>query len=258
MNQGERDELKCKIFLVYLRDNRKSLLSEQISSVGFMGTEFKQLPTSFDCNTLSTINEKDLYKLASSLGIGKAPTGAKADVEINGVGVSLKSQSAAPAALVNHTNRIGFQFACLQSNTDIKQLDDIIDEYWRLRMSGRIAEDVKNSDPICPFLSYKNYMKPILEYFLFSGTGSKISNAPAEYLIEFENPVDIDTYKKLTKSDAVDAVWPKLVFSLRAKKGMPKDYNPDTYTGKGAESIKKWVMFHSDDYRGALHIRATK
>lgn len=255
MNVGERDELICKIYLTYKRDTHSPLFGDLIKSVGFMGTEYRSLPSNFNIRSLTGMSDSALQQLAQSLGMGKAPTGAKADVYINGIGVSLKSLAAAPAALVNHTARPGFEFACRNARTTVDTLDEIVNRYWELRMSGVITEDTRISDVNCPFRPYKEYLRPILEYFLFKGTGSRLSNAPAEYLIEFSDPLNDHTYRKLTKADAVDAVWPHLIFSLRAKKGMPQNYNPQAYRGANAASIAKWVRYHSGDYRGALHIR---
>lgn len=258
MNQGEIDEIKCKIVLTHMRDQCIPLFGETIQSVGFANVEYHALPTNFTLEDLRFISESDLIRIAHYIGVEKAATGAKADVEINHIGVSLKSMSAAPAALVNHTNRKGFEFTCHTVGVDIQELDSIIDDYWELRTNGQIAEDTKIIDPLCPFNTHKEYMRPILEYFLFTGTGSKLSRYPAEYLIKITDPLDSTTYEKLSKSEAFDELWPNLIFSLRAKKGMPKNYNPQTYTGNGAESIAKWVRFSSGDYRGALHIRATR
>lgn len=258
MNVGERDELIFKIYMTYKRDYGEALFGEIIDSVSFDGEEFGSLPEGFDLRSMLRMDDFALDRLASSLGINKAPTGAKADVYINGEGVSLKSLAAAPAALVNHTARPGFEFACANANTSIDLLDDIVEDYWDKRMQGIITEDTRISDINCPFRNYKEYLRPILEYFLFEGTGSKLSDFPADYIIEFNNPLNESTYRLLTKEDAVNDVWPKLIFSLRSKKGMPRDYNLNTYRGKNAASIARWVRYHSGDYRGALHIRATK
>lgn len=258
MNIGERDELIFKLIMTYKRDHNQTLFGQPVRSVGFMGKEFGRLPVDFTITGLNGMSDIQLETIASSIGSGKAPTGTKADVEINGQGVSLKSLRAAPAALVNHTSRPGFEFACKNAGVSIDTLDIIIDDYWDKRMSGVITEDTRTADANCPFSRYRAYLGPILEYFLFDGTGSKLSVAPAEYLIEFSNPFDENSYKKLNRQDAVSEIWPKLIFSLRAKKGMPSNYDVNTYSGKGAASIAKWVRYHSNDYRGALHIRTSK
>ena len=258
MNEGEKDELLFKIQLVYMRDNDKALFGEKLTSVGFKSSEYKTIPKNINLSSLKSMSDSELKDLSSIIGISKASTGCKADVYINGIGVSLKSLQAAPAALVNHTARPGFEFACKNANVDIETLDEIVNHYWELRMNGKIAEDIRNSDIDCPFKDKKDYMKPILEYFLFVGSGRKISIAPAEYIIEFLDPLNPSTYKKLTKKDAVEEFWPNLTFSIRAKKGMPKNYKLESYNGRNAASIAKWVRFFSGDYRGALHIRISK
>jgi hypothetical protein len=258
MNVGERDELIFKLIMIYKRDHNETLFGQPIKSVGFMGKEFGKLPVDFTITELKEMSDIQIETIASSIGSKKAPTGAKADVEINGEGISLKSLRAALDALVNHTSRPGFEFACQNTRVSIENLDIIIDDYWNKRMSGIIAEDTRTTDLNCPFSGYKEYLGPILEYFLFDGTGSKLSIAPAKYLIEFSNPYDESSYKRLNRQDAVDAIWPKLIFSLRAKKGMPSCYNVNTYNGKNAASIAKWVRYYSNEYRGALHIRTSK
>lgn len=258
MNVGERNELIFKIILVHKRDNRLRLFNQPITSVGFMNKEYSRLPHNFNINSLTTMSDNELNDFTESIGIGKAPAGAKADVYINRIGVSLKSLEAAPAALVNHTKRPGFEFACQQKHININELDSIIDEYWSKRQNGLIKEDTRTTDPNCPFVSHRDYLRPLLEYFLFEGTGTKLSIAPAEYIIEFSNPFDETKYRKLNKFEAVNNIWSKLIFSLRATKGMPKNYNINTYTGKNAESIARWVRYCNNKYRGALHIRTSK
>lgn len=254
MNSGERDELLIKLYLVTMRDNGASLNGAQIKSVGFDGTEYRSIPTII-ANKFRTLTNEELAELTNSLSIGKAPGGAKSDVYINGIGYSLKSSSAAPSALVNHTSRPGFENVCNKVGVNIKELDKTIDEYWRLRFAGIIAEDTKISDSNCPFKNSKELIKPILEYFLFIGTGSKDSNYPAKYVLEFSNPCDTTTWKILNPSTAVDLIWDNLIFCLRAKKGMPANYNKETYCKPNAESIARWTEYCSGDYRGALHIR---
>lgn len=262
MNEGERDEFIFKILLTKRRDEGGELFGVKIQRVGFGNVlipndylEYGSIPNNFDINSLKELSDDSLKDFANSLGIDKALPKAKADIYINNVGISLKSLRSSPPALVNHTSRPGFEFACNNKNISIGELDEIINDYWRLRIDGIIGEDTCISDSNCPFKYHKEYLKPILDYFLFVDTGSGLSKYPAVYLIEFSDPFNYLTYKKLTAADAVEECWNKLIFSLRAKKGMPKNYNPDTYSGKNCDSISKWVQFINGDYRGALHIR---
>lgn len=257
MNAGERDELLIKLYLVTMRDNGASLNGIKIKSVGFGSIEYRPIPEGIS-KDFYLLNDNDLTKLASLIGISKAGVYDKSDVYINGSGFSLKSFSAAPPALVNHTARPGFETACKYARVDINELDKLVDSYWDLRFKGIISEDVRNSDINSPFKDAKNILKPILEYFLFIGSGRGPSNYGADYILDYSQPHNPSTWHILDPSTAVNLVWDRLIFSLRAKKGMPSNYDKKTYCKPNAESIGRWTQYHSGDYRGALHIRAHK
>jgi len=260
MNVGERGEILLKIKLTEKRDRGETFNGEAIISVGFDGREYGSVPQEYYDIGESVIDNSryDGYieKIARVMSIGKASTSNKSDIHINRKGYSVKS-SAVRAALINHTNRSGFERVCGEVKTDIGPLDEMINEYWHRRMQGIINEDISNSNPNSPFKDHKEYFRPILEYFLFSGSGSRKSANPAEYILEYSKFFDDKTWSVLTKEEAVDKVWPNLVFSLRSKKGMPQNYTLD-YRGPDAESIKKWVRKMDGQYKGALHVRVSK
>ncbi len=184
----------------------------------------------------------------------KAPAGAKADLEINGIRYSVKNSRGAKAAIVNHTSRKGFLKIISVLGMNISPLDTIIDEYWEKRTAGTIKEDICNSAESSPFSSHKRYLKPILEYFLFTGTPRGVSPFPADKMFIFSNPEDTHTYQILTQSEAVDSLWDNLTFSVRSKKGMPT-----TYDEVRDIDLAPWVRFYptaTSSPKGALHIRS--
>jgi hypothetical protein len=259
MNSGERDEFLAVIRLTQMRDAGKSLpLLEQITSVGFKGLEYKSSQWCYGSGepTLS-ITDSALTSEADSMGFKKAGKFDKADVYVNGFGVSLKSMRNAAPALINHTTRPGWARICKKLNLDIAQLDSIIEGYWKLRQSGVIKEDTFNGDSHSPFRNHKEYLQPLLEYFLFLGTSSKDSNSPASYLLDFNSPIKESTWEIFTPEGVIDLIWAKLVFCVRSKKGMPTGY-PSERNRADHESVKLWTKFHQEQYRGALHMRKLK
>ncbi|MFC1505462.1 hypothetical protein ACFLQ6_00165 [Thermoproteota archaeon] len=191
--------------------------------------------------------------------ISKAPVWAKRDVLINGKGYSLKSTRAAPPAIVNHTTREKWLRVCTEIRVRIDKLDIMVSEYWKLRKGKRIGEDVNANNPLCPFVNSEErrlYLKPLINYFLFNGTGSKSSQYPADFILEFDDPTNNATWKIFDKNSAFDTFWPNMVFSVRSKKGMPSKYPNIGYEIKC--QIEPWVKFIDGDYRGALHIRSKK
>jgi hypothetical protein len=190
-------------------------------------------------------------------GISKAPTKAKRDVLINGKGYSLKSTRAARTAIVNHTTREKWIRVCDVLDLKMDMLDEMVSEYWELRIGGKIAEDINTTSTYCPFGNNpqrKKYLKTLINYFLFDGSGSKESHYPAEYVLKFTNPSDPSTWKIFDRQSAFDAMWPEMVFSMRSEKGMPRNY-PNISDAKKKAMIEPWAKYVDGGYRGSLHIR---
>lgn len=249
-NIGEFDEMKAKLHLIELRDAGKSITINgkqvRVFSVGNGGIECKPLPIGTD---LSQLTDFQIEKLAKRLGAFKAPTGSKADVYLNGLGISVKSHRGANPAFLNHTHRAGLLKVCKRVGSDIKQLDKIIKEYWKKRNAGIIGEDVKNSDPNSPFRKHLTYLKPILNYFLFKGSAQKDSDSPADFILDFTDPLNEKGWK-FSKEDYIEDNWDFFVFSLRSK-GIP-----DTFPNcKDAKLIETWVQLSNGKLKGTLHGR---
>jgi hypothetical protein len=260
MNRGERDELIAQIKVIDLRKRRSILgMLGEVRSVRSVMTkrEYSDLPGSFNFRNLTNFSNEQLQHIAHELGIRKAGTSYKADSLINDIPISIKSMNHAPPALVNHTTRPGFERIAKLNGGNILLLDEIIDEYWRLRQSKLISEDLKNNNPLSPFKNKKELLRPFLNYFLFKGTGSKTSVLPAKYILSFTDPTNTISWKLHDESNAVDLYWIDLIFSIRAKKGMPSGY-PDKMSRMLAgkkPSIDRWTKYIDSEYRGALHIR---
>lgn len=263
INSGEVNELLVKLKLIELRDTNTKInlygKSETIKSVGFKGKEYGSLPFGTNLNAVATNanigNITQLESLVNTVGIMKAGVFDKADVFINGIGYSVKSLQSAPPALVNHTARDGWERACSYVNESIEELDEIIKEYWDKRRKGIISEDIRNSSNLSPFRNHKDYMIRILNYFLFIGSGSRVSPSPAEYILEFDNPLKVSTWS-IYKDEYLDKFWNNLIFSLRSSKGMGNYPNIKDPVKKA--SMSKWTVLYEGAYKGALHVRVGK
>tara|TARA_B110000459_G_C16467976_1_gene428345 strand:+ start:22 stop:798 length:777 start_codon:yes stop_codon:yes gene_type:complete len=258
MNKGELDEILCILKLIKMRENKIPFFSNEIWSIKSNGIELIDLPNNINIDKLKDKNE--ILQVAELCNLKKSPSGSKADVHINEQGYSIKSNRSAPPAIVNHTSRPGFVNVCKRIGVSIEPLDKIIKDYWGKRNEGEFGEDVKNTDKQSPFVNHLEYMRPIINYFLFDGTGQKDSHYPSKGIIVFENPLNSNGWDLYNKTNALDFFWHKLIFSLRSKKGMPTGY-PDKMSKKAMlqkSSIDKWTQYIDGGYRGALHIRTTK
>lgn len=252
-NTGEQNETFLKAFLLMMFHEQKPLTGKH--NIGVIKTlKFSpngDLPVWKKNYGRLLQNRK--YELLKKV-FPKAPTGSKADLEINGVRYSVKNKLGAKSAIVNHTNRAGFLRIFKLLNIDISKLDEIINEYWDKRISGKIKEDSNNKDTNSPFSKHREYLKPVLEYFLFTGTGSKDSSFPADKILIFDEPEDTENYIVLNKSETVNSLWDHLTFSIRSKKGMPSNYNPIKH-----KDLSPWVRIHqstASSPKGSLHIRS--
>lgn len=198
-------------------------------------------------NALANFRIENLIK---TLNISKSGMRSKADISINGIRYSIKEVGAAPPAIINHTPRPGFDRVCKNLNVSIRELDDIVCEYWRLRTSGIIKQDTCVSDERCPFTKHKNYLKPIIEYFVFTGSGTRDSKYPADKVLEIDYKNLPNKMSYVEKGQYFNDVWSNLVFSIRSK-GMPPKY-PNV---NNSNSISKWTKFFNGKNKGSLHVR---
>lgn len=252
-NDGEYDELRIKLRLIEMRDQQVSFnvngIRHTITSVG-LENEFLPLPKGINLRSMSDI---EIEKLANSVGAGKAKGSYKADVIINGKGYSVKSHRSAPPAIVNHTPRWGWLRICEALNIDIQPLDQMVEEYFKLRLKGIIKEDVYNSDPNSPFSKHKEYLRPIINYFLFKGTGAKDSDYPAEYVLDCTDPYDIRTWIVHDENTYLDKFWDDLKFSMR-NKGFSYPFTRKSDKWKNSV-CKPWAVEIDNVLKGSLHIR---
>ena len=249
MNKGEISEYILKAFLLREKDERRE--DTIFGKITELSDDGELENATWQKKAESSLKKFDYHKIEKILGIGKSKTGTKADVSVNNVRYSVKEINSAPPAIVNHTPRNGFENVCERIGAQIDTLDSIIDEYWEKRIEGKITEDVSNSNEISPFLKYKKYLKPIINYFLFTGTGSKDSNFPADkvLLVKYKDlPEGLEIIKK---EDYFESIWKHLVFSLRSK-GMPPSYE---HGNNEYESVRCWTKLKDGRYKGALHIR---
>lgn len=253
-NVGEYDELRIKLRLIELRDSNNNVTIDgktyNIKSVG-LEQEFKSLPAG---TNLRAMSDADIERLANAVGAGKAKGSYKADVNINGQGFSVKSHRSAPPAIVNHTPRWGWKRICDQLNVDIKPLDKMVNEYFELRSKGIISEDIWNSDPHSPFAKNKEYLRPILNYFLFTGTGAKDSEYPAKFVLDCADPYDVSTWKIHDESNYLDKYWNEIKFSMREKGFGAYPYTRPCDSWKTPLS-QPWAKKFGGVYKGSLHVR---
>lgn len=204
------------------------------------------------CESGAEYDYERIRDILAPLHIVKAGSRMKADVSINKVNYSIKSSAVRPA-IINHTFREGFSVAASHANANLDILDIEISHYWESRCQGIIGEDAdgKRRKEFTLFWSneFKEEFRPIFNYFAFDGTGAGLSPMPAEYILEFDNPLDPKTWKIIDKDNFYNVCWDNLVFSMRHK-----GKKIETDSSLSAEN-KKWARKIDGKIRGRLHVR---
>lgn len=255
LNDGEREEILIKIQLCFLKDHEIEIANfGKIEQVGFSKDYNKIDWSNIDINKIKN-NQKEIRSLAEKLGIKKGSSRDKADIKINNENYSLKCTGYGKPAIVNHTNRIGWLKISKIINQDIKLLDDLINEYWRLRIAGEIQEDCPNFHKKSPFNDHIDIVKPYLDFFVFKGSGQGTSEVIADKVLEFESFDNLDTWN-VYEDEYIKHHWDNIYFCMRSTKGMPSDY--ENYEKKNI--ISPWTRLFKgkkggEKYRGALNVR---
>lgn len=255
INQGERDEYLLKLFLVECRKHKRCIpIGDKVEEVKSVQNS-KREDIGYPEKTLSwnSINPGLLVYFCQQIHADKAGAFDKADVFINEIGISVKSQRGAAPSIINQTPRDKILRVMKAINSPIAPLDHIVNRYWFLRENGG-SEDVSGLSKDNPFAIDESgksnllYMKPLLNYFTFKGTGTRDSNAPASYVLSVANPEDTTTWVYYTEESFVDSVWENLVFSIRGK-GLPAEITNE---------ILPWVRKIDGIKKGTLNVRVKK
>jgi hypothetical protein len=209
---------------------------------------------------IKKFTKDELQKFCKINQIKKSANTNKADVYINGSGISTKyiGPNSDPA-IVNHTNRTGWENIASLTSQNILNLDPVIADYWNKRKNLKIIqEDIKNSDPLSPFRNHRQVLEPYLEFFCFDGSGRGKSKHPAVAIIEYTDPFDPKTWTLIYKNQFHQYLlnnWNNLRFSMRSKKGMPKNGTNSVKDAAKKASMQIWTELFQEEERGALHIR---
>ena len=269
MNQGEDSEPKFIAALGSLRNQNISLSGSFnqtlfINSIGLPGPNGSKvlLPNYAGLQTiqqLSNYSKQQLEVFCATNKIKKSAPLNKADVYINGLGFSTKYIGpGSDPAIVNHTNRGGWENIAKIISQNINLLDPLILDYWNKRKILKIIqEDIKNNDPQSPFRLHQSIFEPYLQFFCFDGSGRGNSNHPADALIEYEDPFDTKTWTLIYKHQFhqyLTSIWGNLRFSIRSK-GMPKNGVNSIRNLSKKTSVKLWTENFQGKERGSLHIR---
>ena len=241
-NIGENDEVDCKKKLYENKDNFEYL-------VDIFGNDA--------CEGIEIINHDTKLPYTSIKEIKKTPPRFKADVIIilkktqKQLNISIKSQRGGKPSIVNQTPRSANVFQNGYLILLLYLFDVFAKEYSDKRKLGIFKEDVE----IGKFDSYnndenvKNALIEFLRYFIFKGTGSKISYHESDSILVINKDNSLtftlcDTEEK--QKTYILSIIEQCPISFRSK-GMPE---------KIVDDCLPWVYVNDKGkYCGSINVR---
>jgi len=239
-NKGEKDEIKYKREIFTKRKDEEFCV-ELFGSDGEEGIEVINIETGKPYEDINDIKKSKSFSKADTIILLIKPQKI--------LKISIKSKGCARPSIINHTPRSAnvFQNGCLKD--DLGYLDMLAKEYIDKRKEGTICEDVE----IGKLYSYqdediKKSLIKLLIYFIFKGTGSKISQHECNAVLIINKNGSLSFILCETeqeKESYVQTIIEKSVISFR-KKGMPKNTT---------EKCMPWVYVNKDKDCGSIHVR---
>ena len=165
---------------------------------------------------------------------------------------SIKSKNGAPYAILNHTPRTANVFSedGRLSHT-VSSLDKIMVEYVTKRSAGGKEEANVNDLEILNDTNIKEALFQVIAYFLFDGSGSKVSACSADSIMIYERTsiAFIKCSSPEERNKYIASIYDKLIISLRNRKMNKKISNditicyPWLYSyNKGGDTKHKFLL----------------
>ena len=233
MEPFERGRLLLKLMLVLARDRRA--MQGRIQTTGFV-REYGELPPDLGVATLGRLGDDELAALAESVGIRPAPAGAKCDIFMNGMGYRIESLAAHPPVIIDDVEPDGLAAACRLAGVPADGLMERLkacrqEAERRTPGAGRAdgpapeAGECWIADPDSPLKDDREWLSPLIEYFWFTGSERGRSHFPADYLLDYDDPLNMNTWRTFDKRCAIDSVWDRLAIRIAAvgRDGAPRE-----------------------------------
>lgn len=245
MNKGENGEICVIKMLITIKDDYKKLIN-------IFGEDAVNGIEIYNMTTLEPIS--NINSITKSKSISKSDCLIKIKKINKFIYISIKCHHGSSPSIINHTPRSAKVF---QINnvlySELNNLDKLIELLNIYRKEGIVGEDICINKIVISD-DIKNSLISTIRYFMFDGSGSKLSKYPCTAILEVTKPSDILTYK-YTLCDTINSqhayinsIYDRVVISMRDK-GMPTKRNI---------LCEPWIFKHNKQniikYKGSLHI----
>jgi len=206
MEQVERQMYVMKLMLVLMRDRKAK--QGQVRSVGYI-REYGEMPDEMGVYSLGQFSDEQIIALSEELGVKKRPDVGKSDIYMNDLGYAL-AWSEASIVLVDQAG-IEDLIALAQK---LQLPEDIVHKVvaWHQQQaenSVMLARQTAN-----PFNEHRKAWEKLIAYWFSQGTANELSNFPADYVLSFEEALNMNTWEIYEPERYVELVWEHIQFRI--------------------------------------------
>lgn len=209
MEQLERQMYLMKLMLVLMRDRQAR--QAQVRSVAYV-REYGELPEDLGVHSLGNKSNEELLALAEPVGIKKRPAAGKCDVYMNELGyVFVASQH--PTMLINGAELQ--ELTALAEQLGLSKLTELLADTASVTEHEAALAQLKLSVNDKALASeWKQQWTKLISYWWCKGSASAPSRFPAELVLCFSDPLNMNTWDIYEPDAYIESVWEYIVLSF--------------------------------------------
>lgn len=207
MEQVERQMYLMKLMLVLMRDRKAK--QGQVRSVGYI-REYGEMPDEMGVYTLGQLSDEQLITLAEELGVKKRPAVGKSDIYMNDLGYALV-WSQGSAVLIDQVAVNEIVSLAQKLNVSPENVDKAM--AWHQQQVENNAT-VWASEAASPYREHRIVWEKLIAYLFCQGTANEVSRFPAEYVLSYDDALNMNTWEIYEPERYVAQMWEKIQFTL--------------------------------------------
>jgi len=207
MEQVERQMYLMKLMLVLMRDRKAK--QGQVRSVGYI-REYGEMPDEMGVYTLGQLSDEQLIELAKELGVKKRPAVGKSDIYMNDLGYAL-AWSHGSVVLVDQVDVKEIMSLAQKLNLSEENVDEAV--AWHQQQVDNNTT-VLASEAASPYREHRIVWEKLIAYLFCQGTADEVPRFPAEYVLSYDDALNMNTWEIYEPERYVAQIWEKIQFTL--------------------------------------------
>lgn len=210
VEQMEKQMYLMKLMLVLMRDRKAK--QGQVRSVGYI-REYGEMPDELGVYTLGQLSDEQIIALAEELGVKKRPAVGKSDIYMNDLGYALV-WSQGTTVLVDQAEVKEVVSLAQKLNLPEESVKQAV--AWHQQQTGSDAgsDVVMVSGANSPYYEYRENWVKLIAYWSCQGTAQEVSRFPADYVLSFEDALNMNTWEIYEPQRYVELIWDHLQFTF--------------------------------------------